>query len=183
MSVVIPTLTTDRLLLRPFRAADAPALAALNADANVARFISPDGQPLSAEDSWRQLAFLIGHWQLRGFGMWAVAERSHPDVLIGRLGCHQPEGWPDFEIGWALASGCWGHGYATEGARAAMRYAFETLERPRVVSLIDPANRRSVAVAERLGERPTGEWNLRGRAVVIYGIDRDTWRLAHPAGQ
>src|SRR5262245_13217502 len=183
MSVIIPTLTTDRLLLRPFTAEDAPALAAMNADANVARFISLDGQPLSAEDSWRQLAFLIGHWQLRGFGMWAVAERARPDILIGRLGCHQPEGWPDFEIGWALATKHWGRGYATEGALAAMQYAFETLERPRVVSLLDAANTRSVAVAERLGERPTGEWNLRGRTVVIYGIDRDTWRLAQPERQ
>jgi RimJ/RimL family protein N-acetyltransferase len=181
MSVDIPTLTTDRLVLRPFVAADAPALAALNADPNVARFISLDGQPLSAEDSWRQLAFLIGHWQLRGFGMWAAVERSRPDLLIGRIGCHQPEGWPDFEIGWALASDCWGRGYATEGARAAMRYAFETLGRPRVVSLIDPANERSVGVAERLGERPAGEWNLRGRTVVIYAIDRATWRLTRPA--
>lgn len=183
MTVAIPTLTTDRLVLRPFAATDAPALAALNADPDVARFISADRQPLSAEDSWRQLAFFIGHWQLRGFGMWAVAEQRRPDVLIGRVGCHQPEGWPDFEIGWALASECWGRGYATEGATAAIRYAFQTLERPRVVSLIDPANTRSIAVAERLGERPAGEWNLRGRTVVIYAIDRETWRLAHPAQQ
>ena len=183
MSVAIPTLATDRLVLRPFTAADGPALAALNADPDVARFISADRQPLSAEDSWRQLAFFIGHWQLRGFGMWAVAEQRRPDVLIGRLGCHQPDGWPDFEIGWVLASEYWGRGYATEGATAAMRYAFETLERPRVVSLIDPANIRSIAVAERLGERPAGEWNLRGRTTVIYAIDRETWRLAHPAQQ
>lgn len=175
MTVIIPTLTTERLILRPLAATDATALAALNADPNVTRFISLDGQPLSVEDSWRQLAMLIGHWHLRGFGMWAVAERERPNDLIGRIGSHQPEGWPDFEVGWALASTHWGHGYATEGAAAAMRYAFETLNRPRVVSLIDPANVRSRAVAERLGERRDGEWSLRGRVVDIYAIDRNTW--------
>jgi RimJ/RimL family protein N-acetyltransferase len=175
VTTIIPTLTTDRLVLRPLTEADSPALAALNADPDVARFISPDGLPLSAEDSWRQLAMLIGHWQLRGFGMWAVAERGRPDVLIGRIGCHQPKGWPDFEIGWALASSCWGRGYATEGAAAAMRYAFKTLKRPRVVSLIDPDNVRSRAVAERLGERRVGDWMMRGRRVDLYAIDAETW--------
>lgn len=176
MTTFIPTLTTDRLVLRPLDRSDAVALAALNADPEVTRFISPDGLPLSPEDSWRQLAMLVGHWQLRGFGMWAVAERERPDVLIGRIGCHQPEGWPDFEVGWALASSCWGRGYATEGAAAAMRYAFEMLERPRVVSLIDPANVRSRAVAERLGEQRVGEWMMRGRSVDLYAIDADAWR-------
>ena len=175
MTTFIPTLTTDRLVLRPLDSADSAALAALNADPEVTRFISPDGLPLSPEDSWRQLAMLVGHWQLRGFGMWAVAERERPDVLIGRIGCHQPEGWPDFEVGWALASNCWGRGYATEGAGAAMRYAFEVLERPRVVSLIDPANVRSRAVAVRLGEQRVGEWMMRGRPVDLYAIEADAW--------
>jgi RimJ/RimL family protein N-acetyltransferase len=182
VSVLIPTLTTDRLILRPLAAWDATAFAALNADPDVARYISLDGQPLSAADSWRTLAMLIGHWHLRGFGMWAVAERTRPDQLIGRLGAHQPEGWPDFEIGWALASGYWGRGYATEGAAAAIRYAFETLGRPRVVSLIDPANARSRAVAERLGERRIGEWSLHGKTVDVFGIDVETWRNSARGG-
>jgi RimJ/RimL family protein N-acetyltransferase len=182
VSVLIPTLTTDRLILRPLAASDATAFAALNADPDVARYISLDGQPLSAADSWRTLAMLIGHWQLRGFGMWAVAEHRQPDVLIGRLGGHQPEDWPDFEIGWALAGGYWGRGYATEGAAAAMRYAFETLLRPHVISLIDPVNARSRAVAERLGERRIGDWNLHGKTVDVFAIDVETWRNRAHAG-
>ena len=122
---------------------------------------------------------LLGHWQLRGFGMWAVAERERPELLIGRLGPHQPEGWPDFEIGWAIARAHWGRGYATEGAAAAVRYAFEVLGRPRIVSLIDPANTRSAAVALRLGERRVGDWMLRGHRVDVYGLERASWLAAH----
>jgi RimJ/RimL family protein N-acetyltransferase len=173
--ILVPSLRTERLVLRPLTAADFPAFAALNADADVARFLSPDGKPLPIEDSWRQLAMLIGHWQLRGFGMWALATREYPDHFIGRVGAHQPEGWPDFEIGWAVARSCWNRGYATEGAGAAIRYAFEVLERPRVVSLIHPENVRSRAVAERVGERRSGAWVLRGQSLDVYSIERDDW--------
>jgi RimJ/RimL family protein N-acetyltransferase len=146
----------------------------MNADPDVARHLSLSGH-LSAEDSWRQLAMFIGHWELRGFGMWAIAEVDRPDVLVGRVGAHQPEGWPDFEIGWVLARAYWGRGYATEGASAAMRYAFDVLERPRVVSLIHTSNARSRAVAERLGERFAGEWVHGEHRADIYEIDRETW--------
>jgi RimJ/RimL family protein N-acetyltransferase len=173
---LIPTLTTARLILRPFVPEDAPAYAVLNADPDVARFITLDGKPLSPADSWRQLTFLLGHWQMRGFGMFAVAERERPDLLIGRVGPHQPEGWPDFEIGWALSRAFWGRGYASEAAAATVRYAFDVLKRPRIVSLIHPSNTRSRAVAERIGERRIGEWVLHGQTVDLYGLDRDEWR-------
>lgn len=172
--VSVPTLETGRLILRPFTAADAPAYAAMNADPDVARYLG-NGSALSAEDAWRHMAMLIGHWQLRGFGMWAVAELERPELLVGRVGAHQPEGWPEFEIGWALARSYWGRGYATESASAAMRYAFDVLERPRVVSLIHKSNTRSRAVAERLGERLSGEWVSGERRADIYEIDRETW--------
>lgn len=171
----VPTLTTERLILRPFAPADVPAFIALYADAEVARHLTAGGVPLSPEDAWRQLAMFIGHWELRGFGMWAVAELSQPDVLIGRVGAHQPEGWPDVEIGWALAREHWGRGYATESAVAAMRFAFDTLHLPRVMSLILPPNTRSRAVAQRLGEQHSGEWVHRGQTADVYAIDRPTW--------
>lgn len=174
--ILIPTLETARLVLRPLRESDTDAYAEMMADPEVARFLTPDQKPLSAADSWRQVAMLLGHWQLRGFGMWAVAERDRPDALVGRLGPHQPGGWPDFEIGWGLARSVWGRGYATEGAAAAMRYAFEVLNRPRVISLIDPHNVRSAAVARRLGERPVSKWTYHGRELDVYAIDREEWR-------
>lgn len=173
----IPVIETERLLLRPLRESDTEAYAEMMADPDVARFLTVTGQPLAPEDSWRQVAMLIGHWELRGFGMWAVAEKSRPDVFLGRLGPYYPRGWPDFEIGWALARPAWGRGYASEGAAAAMRYAFDVLDRPRVVSLIDPGNVRSTAVARRIGERPTGvQWDYHGRALDIFALERVEWR-------
>ena len=178
MNDIAPTLTTERLILRPLAASDISAYAALNADPEVARFLSPDGQPYSAHGSWHQLAMFIGHWTLRGFGMWAVAEAERPHVLVGRVGAYQPDGWPDIEIGWALARSCWGRGYATEGAAAAIRYAFDVLERPRIVSLIHPANARSLAVAARLGQRRSGEWVHREQSLELHALDHADWRAA-----
>ena len=85
------------------------------------------------------MAMLVGHWELRGFGMWAVQELTTAD-LVGRVGFYYPEGWPDHEIAWALARPFWGRGYATEAASAALGKAFGPLGWPRVVSLVDPAN-------------------------------------------
>ena len=88
------------------------------------------------------------------------------------IGFCEPEGWPDFELVWTLARRWWGHGYATEGARAALAYAFEVLKKDRVISLIHPNNHASIRVAERLGETPRGRIDLLGREMLCYGIDR-----------
>jgi RimJ/RimL family protein N-acetyltransferase len=87
-----------------------------------------------------------------------------------------PAGWPGFECGWTLARASWGKGYATEGARRAMAYAFTELNRDHVISLIQPENENSIRVAERLGEKVEGKTELLGKQCLIYGINRDVWR-------
>jgi RimJ/RimL family protein N-acetyltransferase len=67
------------------------------AEPEVARFLTPNGQPMTRADAWRSLAIQIGHWQLRGFGMFAVIERATND-FVGRIGPLQPEGWPDLKL-------------------------------------------------------------------------------------
>jgi RimJ/RimL family protein N-acetyltransferase len=104
--------------------------------------------------------------------MWAVEERQS-GALIGRIGFWQPEGWPGFELGWTLGRPWWQKGFATEGARAALRFAFSMLGREHVISLIHPENRASIRVAERLGERLEGETELFGHPALIYGIHRE----------
>jgi|SRR5690349_7294908 len=168
--IEIPTLSTERLLLRPFRNADLEEYAKIFSDPEVVRFLG-DGKTLSRADAWRQMAVILGHWELRGYGMWVVEEKQS-GALMGRIGFWQPEGWPDFELGWTLAREQWGKGYATEGARAALRFAFEELDRVHVVSLIHPENRASIRVAERLGERLEGQTEILGHPVLIYGIHR-----------
>ena len=100
-----PTLTTERLTIRPFALRDFDAYAAMLADPLVTRYLGAGGT-LGREEAWRHLAMLIGHWELRGFGMWAVTERGR-DEMIGRVGFFEPEGWPGFEIGWTFARHAW----------------------------------------------------------------------------
>jgi RimJ/RimL family protein N-acetyltransferase len=168
--IEIPTLTTDRLLLRPFRDEDLDTYAEICADPEVMRYLG-DGKVLSRAEAWRQMAFIVGHWQLKGFGLWAVEEKA-TGALIGRAGLLHPEGWPGFEVGWTLGRQWWGKGYATEAARTALRYAFEKLDRDHVISLIRPENHPSIRVAERLGERLEGEVEFFGSRALIYGLDR-----------
>ena len=170
------TLQTERLLLRMFREDDLEPYATMCADPEVMRYLG-DGRPLSRADAWRQMAMILGHWQLRGFGLWAVEERA-TGALVGRLGFFQPEGWPGFELGWMLRRASWGHGYATEGAGHALAHAFTTMGRDRVISLIRPGNVPSIRVAERLGERLEGRTELFGHEALIYASDRTRWSAA-----
>jgi RimJ/RimL family protein N-acetyltransferase len=142
------------------------------ADEDVMRYLG--GKSLTRVEAWRHMAFLIGHWYLRGYGHWAVEEKSSGQ-FIGRLGFLNPEGWPGFEIGWTLRREAWGKGYATEGARRALDYAFKELGKEHVISLIHPYNKGSISVAQRLGETHEGETELMGIGVLVYGISRETW--------
>jgi RimJ/RimL family protein N-acetyltransferase len=88
--MTIPTLTSERLVLRPFREQDLDPFALTCADEETMRWL---GGTMSREDAWRQMAMLLGHWQLRGYGMWALEERT-TGAFVGRCVFHRPEGWP-----------------------------------------------------------------------------------------
>ncbi len=163
------TLETERLILRMWREEDLDSYAEMCADPKVMRYLA--AKPSTRSDAWRNMALMIGHWHLRGFGMWAVEERASGE-LVGRVGCWKPESWPGFEIGWTLRSGFWGRGFATEAARASLKYAFNELDQPHVISVIHPENAASIRVAERLGEALEGTTEIAGVPVLIYGIDR-----------
>jgi RimJ/RimL family protein N-acetyltransferase len=163
-------LETPRLALRKFRESDWEPYAALCADAEVMRYLGA-GTTLTREESWRAIANMLGHWQLRGYGMWAL-EVKETGELAGRAGFLDPPGWPGFELGWVLGRGYWGRGYAVEAAREALRYAFDVLHRDRVISLIRHANARSIRVAETIGETLAGEVELLGSKALVYEIRR-----------
>jgi RimJ/RimL family protein N-acetyltransferase len=164
----VPTLETERLRLRPFRLGDFEDYAEMCGDPEVARYLSVR---FTREQSWRHLAFVIGHWKLRGYGMWAVEHRS-TGAFLGRIGFAHPEGWPGCELAWTLARRFWGCGYATEGARAALAHGFTVMNHECVLSLIQPENRASLRLAERLGESLRGRTELVGKEYLVYGIDR-----------
>jgi RimJ/RimL family protein N-acetyltransferase len=166
----IPELTTERLRLRSFRQDDFEAYASMMADPAVTRFLGA-GRPLSRADAWRQMAMFAGHWILRGYGLWAVEERT-TGQFIGRIGCMDPEGFPAFEIAYTLARSAWGRGYAREGAAAALRFARETLGREEITSIIRPANTGSIRVAESLGAVAGETVEFFGAPSVLYRYPR-----------
>jgi len=156
-----------------FREEDFEEYAAMMCDSEVTRYLG-DGKPLERFLAWRQMAMIVGHWGLRGFGLWAVEEKA-TGRLAGRVGFFEPEGWPGFELGWVLAREFWGRGFATESARRALEFAFNEMSRERVISLIRPENVASIKVAERLVERRTGETELFGEPAFVYSISRGEW--------
>jgi len=162
-------LETERLVLRMFRPGDFEPYALMCADPDVTRYLG-DGRPLTRQETWRQMAMILGHWRLRRYGLWAVEERA-TGAFMGRIGLFNPEGWPALEIGWVLGQPYWGRGYATEGARRVLEHAFTDLGIAHLISLIHPDNVASIRVAERIGERFEGHTLLFGRQVLVYGID------------
>lgn len=166
MGTAAAEIATPRLLLRQFRAADHVAYAAMCADPEVMRHIGVGG-PISSDDAWRSIAGMLGHWQLLGYGMWAIKLRA-TGALIGRAGFIDPPGWPGFEIGWLLAREHWGSGYAREAAEVALAQAFGPMGRHEAISLVRPGNARSIRLAEALGARPEQHIDFMGGETLLF---------------
>ena len=173
MQLAIPMLETKRLRLRALGEDDVPAMFELLQDPDVVRYVGDRHVP-TLQETWRYVAGWLGHWVLRGYGQWAIEERSSGH-LVGRAGIINPADWPGAEVGYLLGRDWWGRGYATEAAAATMGWGFEELGFDDLLSLIDPDNHASIAVAERLGESRRGEVDLMGHHVLVYGIGRDEW--------
>jgi RimJ/RimL family protein N-acetyltransferase len=166
MPIPIPTLTTDRLILRAPREDDFPAMLAFN-DSPRASFVG-GGAP--RQQVWRYLIANIGHWALRGHGFYSVETKA--GEFIGRIGVIYHDGWDEPELGWHLFDGHEGHGYCVEAARAARADYHARLSAKPLISYIDPANPKSEAVAHRLGAAPE-------REKVFFDKTINVWR--HPS--
>jgi RimJ/RimL family protein N-acetyltransferase len=160
LAAQVPVLTTERLLLRAWREEDLEPFAALNADPRVMEHF-PSTMTREESDAF-VLEYILPHFTERGFGHWAVEVRGVAP-FVGFVGLNVPSFdahfTPCVEIGWRLSAPSWGKGYATEAARAAIAYGFEDAGLDEIVSFTVPANRRSVAVMERLGMRFDGEFD------------------------
>jgi RimJ/RimL family protein N-acetyltransferase len=182
--IPIPRIRTERLLLREWRDSDRAPYAALNADPEVVEHL---GGALDRAASDAMIERIVARWAADGHGLWAV-ERLDFGTFIGFVGLAAPAFEASFtpcvEVGWRLAREAWGHGFATEAAREALRFGFETLGLDEIVSFTVPANGRSRAVMERLGmirdpaddfdhpNRPPGD-PLRRH--VLYRLSRERW--------
>jgi RimJ/RimL family protein N-acetyltransferase len=169
-------LETPRLILRPPRVEDFDAWAAFLEDEVATKFI---GGPQPRPTAWRTFMCMCGAWSMTGIAMFSVIEKASGQ-WVGRLGPWYPEGWPEPEVGWGIAREHWGKGYASEGAAAAMDYAFDVLGWTDVIHCIDEQNLASQAVAKRLGS----SYLRRVRMPVPYdqmpidawGQTREQWR-------
>lgn len=173
-------LETPRLVLRPPRMEDFDAWAAFLDDEVATRFIGRQPRALA----WRTFMCMCGAWFMTGVAMFSVIEKSS-GKWVGRLGPWGPEGWPEPEVGWGISREHWGKGYASEGAAAAMDYAFGVLGWDHVIHCIDPENLASIGVAKRLGSS-----NLRRVAmpppyetatIDAWGQTREQWRSVNRA--
>ena len=163
----IPTLKTERLVLRVFRAEDWDAFAEMNANPAVRAWLG--GNLLSREETWASMATHLGQWALRGYGVFAVEAGGQ---FVGRVGILHPADWPEPELAWTVAEPGWGQGFATEAAKAARTWAFAQFGWERLVSYITADNQRSRRVAEKLGA-------VRGSPITLKGVTVDVW--VHPA--
>src|SRR3569623_2485419 len=126
-------LLTPRLELRQFRIEDLEPYARMCADPDVMRYIGT-GEPHGMDITWRSIAGMLGHWDLLGYGQWAVVRRSD-GTFLGRTGFFDPYGWPGFELGYLFGKEFWGQGYARAASHAALRVAFDDLKLTRVFCL------------------------------------------------
>ncbi|HMO74884.1 MAG TPA: GNAT family N-acetyltransferase [Sphingopyxis sp.] len=169
-----PTIETERLRLRPHRLSDKEAHIAMWADERVTRFIG--GEPRTPDVSWGKFLSAAGLWPVMGFGYWLFADRT-TDALVGMgglsyfcRGIAELEGVP--EAGWAFDADHWGAGYATEAMTAAFGWADEHLDAAEVRCIIEPGNRASERVSEKLGFRRIGDSDALGHVVAIYSRPR-----------
>jgi len=144
-------LSTERLVLRPVTTDDHAAVLAHWTQPDVRRFLF-DGAALSGVEVAETIEESIGDFAVRGFGVWLIELGSTAD-LIGTAGL-RPLGSSGLEIFYSLAPGAWGHGYATEAARAVVEYGLGPLGLPEVLAEVDEGNAASVAVVKRLGMTP-----------------------------
>ena len=145
----ITTLETARLILRAPEPADFPVYRAFYADAKGSAFY---GGPLDPGQAWRKLAYDLGHWHLRGHGMWSVVDRAS-GAMVGGCGIVWPEGWPRHELTWWIMPQARRRGYALEASRAAIDWAGTALGWDAVETHMDDNNMAARRLAEALGGR------------------------------
>jgi RimJ/RimL family protein N-acetyltransferase len=167
---------TERLILRKPVPDDAPGLLEAFADPDAMRFIG-DGSTTDLAGAEQAVDRWLERWDAWGIGMFVV-ERPDDARVLGRVGFLRwdPETWEiggsETELGWGLAREHWGHGYATEAARALRDWAFGERSLARLISLIQPENLPSIRVAEKLGERHERDVEVRGIPTRLYSVER-----------
>lgn len=167
----IPQLETERLRLRAHRREDLEDSVKLWSDPEVARYIG--GKPLSREEVWSRILRYVGHWMWMKYGYWVVEEKQSGG-FVGEVGWAmykrdiEPRMDDTPEVGWVLSPQFHGRGYATEAVRCAIGWGEQQFPGRKTMCLIDPANGKSIRVAERCGFRELRRTSYKGMPVIIF---------------
>jgi RimJ/RimL family protein N-acetyltransferase len=156
---------TSRLVLREFVHQDWRALHEHYSDLECTKFTFR--RALSEGESWRAMASMVGHWQLRGYGPYAVEEKS-TSTVIGTAGLWYPNDWPEPEIKWALSRKHWGKGFASEAVRSVQAMALLHAPELRLISLIHSENTLSINLAVAVGAHLENTVEFRGGTWHVY---------------
>jgi RimJ/RimL family protein N-acetyltransferase len=157
------SLESQRLRFRQFRESDFQHVVAFHQDPLT---ISIYGQ-FSPADAWRRLATGLGHWQLRGFGPFAL-EHKETGEYVGACDLWFPEGWQDIEIGYGIAPKFRRQGYAAEAVRRIREHGYKDRGFDKLVSYIQPSNLASQAVARSVGATADGEFDMSGKLHIVF---------------
>ena len=177
MPVAIPTLESDRLILRGYRDGDFDAYAAMWADPVVTRFIG--GQPISREAAWTRFLRQLGMWQAAGFGFWVVEDRA-TGAFLGEAGFHDlrrtltPSLEGTLEAGWVFVPAAHGRGIATEAVAAVVAWGDREKPAMRQTCIIHPDNAPSRRVAGKHGFVAFAQGAYQGAPTVFFERRRES---------
>jgi ribosomal-protein-alanine N-acetyltransferase len=171
--VNIPTLQTPRLFLRPWRLEDGEAWFNILQEEGILRYY-PNQTPPPREKAEPYITHHLSHWQTRGYGHWAVVTREEGRV-VGWSGLEYLHELEETEVAYLLSKRAWGRGYATEAARACVKFGFESVGLEKIIGLVHPENVGSVRVLEKCGLTLTGRITLWGMEMSRYRITREEY--------
>lgn len=150
----IPTLETERLVLRAPKPSDFPSYVAFRTSDHAKGV----GGPYTEVQAYSHFCELVGHWMFRGYGRWIVADKTD-DTPLGVVGIFHPADWPEPEIAWSVFENAEGKGIAFEAAQAARKYAYDVVGLNTAISFVMPENTRSMSLAKRMGASPDGDYH------------------------
>jgi ribosomal-protein-alanine N-acetyltransferase len=167
-----PTIHTPRLTLRPFTLADIEPLHQILSEPDILRFF-PRTDPPDIERVGKIIQRQLTHWEENHLGWWAVVPKEGTE-LIGWNGLQFLADSGETEVGYLLSKSFWGLGYATEGARAALKYGFETMNLGQIIGLTHPENTASQNVLKKCGLRYTGQKEYFGMQLLRFSLQNPT---------
>jgi RimJ/RimL family protein N-acetyltransferase len=169
----IPNLQTSNLFLRPWNLKDADAWFNIMQEEGILRYF-PNQMPPSREKAELYITHHSAHWQLRGYGHWAVVTRQDGNV-VGWSGLEYLPELDETEVAYLLSKKVWGQGVATEAARASVRFGFESTGLEKIIGLVHPENLGSVRVLEKCGLTFVDQIPLWGLEMSRYQVTRETY--------